>query len=137
MKNTFIIFTLLLLISATPSPSSEGNKDILSKADALQTELSILKRESADIPPEETEKASIWVEDLRQQVGSGKGESARITLQKASFQIKLLKALADEARVKGEKEKLSNFLDEIRNQTEEIKRVNSEVIGEINALGQK
>lgn len=73
-------------------------------------ELFILKRESDGIPLKEMEKASSRIEDLRQQLDSGNEERARITLQRASFQIKLLKALADEAMVKGEKEKLSNIL---------------------------
>ncbi|HSE83207.1 MAG TPA: hypothetical protein VLB01_01505 [Thermodesulfobacteriota bacterium] len=137
MKSKTIAITLLLLISITPSPSSEGNQEILSKADALQMELFALKGESAGVPLEEMERASGWIEDFRQQLDSGNEERARITLQKASFQIKLLRALADEARVKEEKEKLNSLLNEITSQTEEIRKVNSEVIREINALEKK
>lgn len=137
MKIVFIICTLLPLIFIFPSPPSEGSEKIMSKTDALEAELNSLKRDSVGIPSEEFDKASGWIQDVRQHLGSGNEDQARITLQRASFQIELLKALAEEGRIKEEKEKLNRLLRKIRNQTEEIKGVNSEVLQEINTLEQE
>jgi hypothetical protein len=136
MRNlTFILF--ILLFTAAPSQSEEDTERALREINSLEVELVSIKRESADIPEEELDKASKWTQDAKRQFNSGNADQGRITLEKASFQIEFLRTLIEESKSKKEIDELNEILGGIRNQIEEIKKVNAEVSQEINRLEQK
>lgn len=130
-----ILFAVLLLMFVvSPSPSDE---DVPGKIRALETELSRIQGESADIPAEEINKASHWIEDAKSSFSSGDSERSNLILQKASYQIEFLNALAKEFKSKKEIDEMKEFLQKIRNQIEEIKATDAQIIEEINKLEQK
>ncbi len=129
------LFGFLLFMVAVPfSFSDEG---IPVKIRALQTELSRIQGESADIPSEEVNKASHWIEEAEASFHSGSPERANLVLQKASYQIEFLNALAAELKSRKEIDEMKEFLQKIRNQTEDIKATDAQVIEEINKLERK
>jgi chromosome segregation ATPase len=133
MRAILFAFLLLMLV-ISPSLSDE---DVPAKIRALETELSHIRGESTDIPAEEINKASHWIEDAKGSLSSGDSERTNIILQKASYQIELLNALAKEIKSKREIDEMKESLQKIRNQTEEIKATDVQVIEEINKLEQK
>ena len=130
-----ILFGFLFLMVAVPSSFSDG--DTPGKIRALQTELSRIQGESADIPSVEVNKASHWIEEAEISFSSGSSERADLILQKASYQIEFLHALADELKSRKEIDEMKEFLEKIRNQTEDVKTTDAQVIEEINKLERK
>lgn len=133
MRAILFAFLLLMLV-VSPSLSDE---DVPAKIRALETELSRIRGESTDIPAEEIDKASHWIEDAKSSLSSGDSERTNIILKKASYQIEFLNALAKEFKSKREIDEMKESLQKIRNQTEEIKATDVQVIEEINKLEQK
>lgn len=130
-----ILFVFLLFMLAVSSSLSD--EDVPGKIRVLETELSLIRGESADIPAEEINKASNWIEDAKSSFSSGGSELANLILQKASYQIEFLNALAKEFKSKKEINEMKGFLQKIRDQTEEIKTTDAQVIEEINKLERK
>ena len=130
-----ILFAFLLLMLTVSSSISD--EDVPGKIRALETELSRIQGESADIPAEEINRASHWIDDAKSSFSSGDSERANLILQKASYEIEFLNALAKEFKSKKEIDEMKEFLQKIRNQTEEIKTTDGQIIEEINNLEQK
>jgi hypothetical protein len=135
LKMRAILFAFLLVMPVVSSSLSDD--DVPGKIGALETELSRIQGESRDIPAEEINKASQWIENAKSSFSSGSSERASLILQEASYQIEFLNALAKELKSKKEVDEMKEFLQKIRNQTEEIKTTDAQVIEEINKLEQK
>jgi pimeloyl-CoA synthetase len=135
LKMRAILFVFFLLI--LPVSSSQSDEDVPSKTRALETALSRIQGEFTDIPPEEINKASHWIEDAKSSSSSGDSDRTNLILQKVSCQIEFLNALAEESKNKKEIEEMEKFLQKIRNQTGEIKTTDAQVVEEINKLEQK
>lgn len=81
-------------------PSSLSDEDIRGKIRALETELSRIQRESTNIPTEEINKASQWIDDAKLSFSSGNSERVNLILQKAYYQIEFLNAIDKELKRK-------------------------------------
>lgn len=129
---TIIVTVLFLLLSFSYSLSKEDDEETLSKIKALEIELSSFESKSTEIPTEEVNKASKWIEEAKKSFNSGRPGFTQIILKKASYQVDYLNALIEESRVKKGVEEKKEFLKKIRSQTEELKAINAEVEAEIN-----
>jgi len=137
MKN--IIFTLLILVFVSPSSgNAEDNENALTQIQALENRLLSIKNDSADIPVEELNNASQWIEDAKGSLSQeGTNPKAALVLKKASYQIEFLEALLEESKAKKKADDMRELLQKIKTQTEEIETTNAQVKEEIGNLEQK
>jgi hypothetical protein len=135
MRNAIFVLLLLIFIISS-SAGNGGNENTLSQIKELESKFLRIKEAPADIPAEEINKASKWVEDAKKSLGQ-EGKDPSLILKKVSYQIELLNALIEESRTKKRVNEMKELLQSIRSQTEQIKVINEEVVQEINRLEQK
>lgn len=138
MKN--IIFSGLFLILVGFSSLVEGDDydNALARLEELENKLTSIKNDSSDIPAEELDKASEWIEAARWSLSQdGLGPMTSLVIEKASCQIDYLSALLEESKSREKADQIQELIHKIRIQTEEIKITNIKVKEEIGNLGQK
>ena len=137
MRTIIVTAILFLLFSFSYSLSKGGDEETLSKIKSLEMELSSIQSKSTEIPTEEVNKASEWIEEAKKSFNSGRPGVTHIIMKKTSYQVEYLNALIEESRVKEEVEEKKGFLQKIRSQTEELNAINEEVENEINGFEDK
>ena len=137
MRTIIVTTILFLLFSFSYSLSKGDDEETLSKIKALEIKLSGIQSKSTEIPTEEVNKASEWIEEAKKSFNSGRPGVTQIITKKASYQVEYLNALIEESRVKEEVEEKKGFLQKIRSQTEELNAINEEVENEINEFEDK
>lgn len=136
MKNTGFIILLLVFIGSTRV--NAGVQNIPNQLELLENKLLSIRNESADIPIEELDKASQWIEDAKKSLNEERRDSTEsLILKKVSYQIEYLNTLIGEWRSKKKADEMEEFIKKIRIQTEEIKGTNAKVIKEIGKLEQE
>ena len=86
MRTIIVTTILFLLFSFSYSLSKEDDEETLSKIKALEIELSSFESKSTEIPTEEVNKASKWIEKAKKSFNSGRPGFTQIILEKASYQ---------------------------------------------------
>ncbi|HWP93976.1 MAG TPA: hypothetical protein VNN20_17465 [Thermodesulfobacteriota bacterium] len=140
MKNLIFIFPVLfLMVLAFSSPAQEDDYDsALARLEELENRLINIKNDGADIPDEELDKASEWIETARGALSQdGLDPMSSLMMEKASCQVDYLNALLEESKSKKKVDEIEELIQKIRSQTEEIKTTNLKVKEEINNLEQK
>ena len=140
MKNLIFIFPVLfLMVLAFSSLAQEDDYDsALARLEELENRLINIKNDTADIPAEELDRASEWIEMARGALSQdGLDPMSSLMMEKASYQVDYLNALLEESKSKKKVGEIEELIQKIRSQTEEIKTTNLKVKEEIDNLGQK
>ncbi len=128
---------LFFLFSFSYSLPKDEDEEILSNIKTLETRLSSIEVGSAGIPTEELNKASQWIREAKISPDFYSTGFTRILVEKAFYQIEFLNNLIDESMIKKEVDEKKELLQKMKNQAEELKTINTQVVEEINRLEPK
>jgi len=137
MKN-FIFPVLFILLAFSSLAQADDYDSALARLEELENRLINIKNDGADIPAEELDKASKWIEAARGALSQdGLDPMSSLMMEKASYQVDYLNALLEESKSKKKADEIEELIQKIRSQTEEIKTTNLKVKEEIDNLGRK
>jgi hypothetical protein len=137
MKN-FIFPVLFILLAFSSLAQADDYDSALARLEELENRLINIKNDGANIPAEELDKASKWIEAARGALSQdGLDPMSSLMMEKASYQVDYLNALLEESKSKKKADEIEELIQKIRSQTEEIKTTNLKVKEEIDNLGRK